>query len=205
MKKGALTLSLWLVLNATGCVTVAGKQLPPLEAVATAPTDAPSIQETVGNFSFHLDGGKMITSNKAGRIINEEILKVWKKKGYIESSQYVKSSEFTGQADYNVTLSGSLYGESSIVMQILSGLTLLVIPHSIEQKFDIQYTLENVRTKEKYGASVEESYTQWSEFFLIFALPWSGKGSSAAYEAMADHIYSQLRSKGAFENSRTMQ
>jgi ribosomal protein S8 len=63
-----------------------------------------------------------------GRIINEGILEVWKEKGYIESSEYVKSSEFTGQADYNLTLSGSAYGESSILLQILSGLTLLIFP-----------------------------------------------------------------------------
>ena len=196
--------SLWLVLSATGCITISGKQLPPLEAAITAPTNEPTIQETVGNFSFHLDGGKMITSNKAGRVINQEILRIWKKKGYIASSEYVKSSGFTGQAAYNLTLSGSLYGKSSIAMQILSGLTLFVIPYSIEQKFDIQYTLEDVRSKQKYGAAVEESYTQWSELFLIFALPWSAKGSSAAYEAMADHLYDQLRSEGAFDNSRAL-
>jgi hypothetical protein len=205
MKQVALIFSLCLVLSATGCITIAGEQLAPLEANVAAPADAPSIQETVGNFSFHLDGGKMITSNKAGRWINKEILKAWKKKGYIENSEYVKSSEFTDQADYNLTLSGSLYGESSIFMQILSGLTLLIIPHSIEQKFDIQYTLEDVRTKKKYGASVQESYTQWSELFLIFALPWSGNGSRAAFEAMADHIYDQLRSEGAFGDSSATQ
>lgn len=205
MKQRALIFPLGLMLGATGCITVAGNQLPPLEVVIAAPTDAPSIQETVGNFSLHIDGGKMVTSNKAGREINEEILEVWKEKGYVESSEYVKSSEFTGQADYNLTLSGSVYGESSIIMQILSGLTLYIIPHSIEPKFDIQYTLEDVRTKEKYGASVEASYTQWTELFLIFALPWSWKGSNATYEAMADHIYDQLRAKGAFGSSRAME
>jgi hypothetical protein len=200
MKQTALIFLLCLILSTTGCITVSGEQLAPLEVDVAAPADAPSIQETVGNFSFHLDGGKMITSNKAGRIVNEKILEIWKKRGYIEDSEYVKSSEFTGRADYNLTLSGSLYGESSIFMQFLSGLTLLIIPHSIEQKFDIQYTLEDVRTKKKYGASVEESYTQWSEFFLIFAFPWSRNGAQAAFEAMADHIYDQLRSEGAFEN-----
>jgi len=205
MRECALIFSLWLALSITGCITVAGKQLPPLQVGIAAPTVAPSLEETVGNFSFHLDGGKMITSNKAGRIINDEILKVWKRRGYIESSKYVKSSEFTGGADYNLTLSGSLDGKSSILMQILSGLTLLVIPHWVEQRFEIQYTLEDARTREKYGASVEESYTQWSELFLIFALPWSEKGSGASFEAMADHIYDQLRSQGAFGNSRATQ
>jgi hypothetical protein len=200
MKRSLLICSLWFVVSATGCITVPGEQLALLQTKTAASEIPPIIQESVGNFSFHLDGGKMITSNKAGRWINEEILNAWKKKGYIENSEYVEFSQFTGQADYNLTLSGSLYGESSIFLQILSGLTLLIIPHTIEQKFDIQYTLEDVRTKKKYGASVEDSYTQWSQLFLIFAAPWSGNGARATFEVMADHLYDQLLRDGAFED-----
>jgi hypothetical protein len=201
MKRSLLVGSLWFAVGTTGCMTVSGEQLTPLQGVTAAPEVPPTLEQSVGNFSFHLDGGKMITSNKAGRMINDEILKAWKKKGYIVKSEYVKSAQFTGQADYNFTLSGSLYGESSIFLQILSGLTLFVIPHTIEQKFDIQYTLEDVRTKQKYGASVEDSYTQWGQLFLIFAAPWSGNGARNTYEAMADHLYDQLRRDGAFDGS----
>jgi len=201
MRRELLICSLCLVSGVLGCVTVAGSQLAPLSTSPTAPPVAPSLQQTVGNFSFHLDGGKMITSNRMGRIINDEILEVWKNRGYIDDSEYVKSSQFTGEADYNLTLSGAAYGESSIFLQILSGLTLLVIPHTIEQKYDIQYTLEDVRTKEKYGASIEASYTQWSQLFLIFALPWSGSGARTTHELMAEHLYDQLLRGGAFEGS----
>ena len=199
MKRFFLVSALWCALGSTGCITIPGNQLGPLTTEPVAPEILPNLQQTVGNFSFHLDGGKMITSNKAGRMVNDELLKVWKRKGYIKGSEYVKSSQFTGQADFNLTLSGSLYGRSSIFMQILSGLTLFVIPHTIEQRFDIQYTLENVRTKEKFGASVEDSYTQWSQLFLIFGAPWSQRGARSTYEVMADHLYEQLRRDGAFE------
>jgi len=198
VKRVRLACSVSLLVGISGCITVAGNQLAPLSREPSAPDVLLVLEETVGNFSFHLDGGKMVTSNKMGRSINEEILEVWKKKGFIESSEYVKSSQFTGKADYNLTLSGSLYGKSSILVQILSGLTLMIIPHSIELLFDIQYTLEDVRTHEKYGASVEENYTQWSELFLIFAAPWSGKGERVAIDAMAIHLYDQLRRAGAF-------
>jgi len=192
---------LGISISISGCITVAGNQLAPLTTEPSAPAVLPKIEETVGNFSFHLDGGKMITSNKMGRIINEEILKVWKEKGFIESSEYVKSSEFTGRADYNLTLSGSAYGKSSILLQIVSGLTLLIVPHSIEQNYDIQYTLENVRTKEEFGASVVDSYKQWTELFLLFAAPWSGRGAQSTIDAMALHVYDQLRRDGAFDHS----
>ena len=140
----------------------------------------------------------MITSNKAGRMLNDELLERWKKQGYIAGHTYVPSSQFTGKADYNLTLSGSQYGESWIALQIVSGLTLFLIPHSVNTRFDIQYTLENVKTGAKYSAGVEDSYKMWSELFLVFALPFSGKGSSQTFNGMADHLYEQLRAQGAF-------
>lgn len=185
-----------LLATSTGCITIASGTLPAIEPAA--PSAPGTLEETVGDFAFTLEGGKLITSNKAGRILNDEILKRWKKRGYITEHAYVPKSEFTGTADYNLTLSGSQYGESSIVLQILSGLTLLLIPHYVDTRFDIQYTLENVDTGAKFSAGVDDGYEMWSELFLIFALPFSDRGASKTLDGMADHLYEQLRAQGAF-------
>lgn len=66
----------WIAIGLSGCITVAGNQLASPPPEVAAPPVRPKIEETVGNFSFHLDGGKMITSNKMGRLINQEILKI---------------------------------------------------------------------------------------------------------------------------------
>ena len=55
-----------------GCVTTSGDHLSDISP--DAGTLRPAIEQTVGAFSFHLDGGKMVTSNKMGREINDEIL-----------------------------------------------------------------------------------------------------------------------------------
>ncbi len=189
-------LLLLVVASSTGCITIAGGQLPAIQP--TPPSVRATVEETIGDFQFTLEGGKMITSNKAGRLLNDEILSRWKKRGYIAEHTYVPSSQFTGKADYNLTLSGSQYGDSSIIMQILSGLTLYLIPHSVETWYDIQYTLENVKTGAKLSAAVEDSHATWFELFLIVASPFSMRGVSKTWDSMADHLYEQLHGQGAF-------
>ena len=190
-------LSLLLVVL-SGCVTIAGKNLEPISP--PPPERHGTVEYTIGDFAFTLDGGKMISSTKAGRILTDNILKRWKKSGYIDDYTYVKSGDFTGNADYQLTLSGSQYGESSIAMQILSGLTLLVLPNSTNVKYDIQYVLEDVASGSRYSAAVQDSYKEWTELLLIVALPVSARGANATMNVMADHAYDQLREKGAFSS-----
>lgn len=196
MMRSALLLTFALLPLATGCVTLAGDQL---EAIEPPPTASSGMLEyTVGNFEFTLEGGKMVSSNKMGRTLSDELLQRWKDQGYIEDFAYVPSSRFSGDADYNLTLSGSQYGESSIAMQLLSGLTLLVLPYSVDTKYDIQYTLENGRTGDRFSAGVAESYETWVELLLVLAAPVSTRGMSDTMDRMSLHLYEQLRVQDAF-------
>jgi hypothetical protein len=43
----------------------------------------PMIEHTVGDFAYTLEGGKMVTSNQAGKLLNENILDKWKDRKYI--------------------------------------------------------------------------------------------------------------------------
>lgn len=190
-----------IAVSTTGCITTAGGNLPPLAPHVAAVR--PELEQTVGDFAFTLEGGKMVTSNKAGRMLNDEILRRWMERGYISGHRYVESSQFTGKADCNLTLSGSQYGESSIGMQILSGLTLLLIPYTVNTKFDVQYVLENVKTGEKFSAAVEDSYDTTVELLLFLAAPIATRGQSKTMDAIADHVYDQLRRKGAFEATKS--
>lgn len=187
----------WISLAfATGCLTRAGGALQPIQPVP--PPRPGAVEETIGDFEFTLEGGKMVTSTKMGRELNEQILDRWKEKGYIESYEYVKAGAFTGKADYNVTLSGSQYGESSIAMQIFSGLTLLLLPYTVDTKLDLQFTLEEVGTGQRYSAEVADSYHTTVELLLFLAAPVALRGQSQTFDNIADHLYEQLRAKGAF-------
>src|SRR5690349_1530120 len=193
MKKYSNTLhviALVIALSCSGCYTFAGTKLQPIEP--EKPTYLPPLEYTVGDFAFTLEGGKMVTSNHAGRILNDGIMASWKKRGYISESKYVDGGTFTGTADYNVTLTGSQYGESSVIMQFFTGLTLFLLPSSITQNYDLQYTVEDVKTGKKYQAAVQESDEVIQQLFLLFALPFAGNGHAETLQNMGDHLYDQL-------------
>ena len=118
---------------------------------------------------------------------------------YISEENFVDSSAFSGKADYNLSLSGSQYGESSIGMQILSGLTLFLVPFTVTMNYDIQYTLTDVKSGKKYTGAVQEANKIYHELFLLFALPFSQNGNSAMFERIGDHLYNQFYRQGAFQ------
>src|SRR5262245_7950081 len=161
-----------LGLLSSGCVTMAGGQLSDLEP---KPLEGPppSIEQTVGDFSFHLDGGKMVTSNKAGRNVNQLILARWKQLGLIAKETYVPSSQFTGSAEYNLTLAGHQDGDSSIAMQVLSGLTLLVLPYSVDTRFDLVYTLEHVASGRQFRAKATDNFRTITQLLLLPITPFA--------------------------------
>jgi hypothetical protein len=193
-------LSLLALLTTSGCVyTMVGTKLPPI--TPPQPSFQPSIEYTVGDFSFTLEGGKMITSNFQGRQLSDSIFEAWKDRGYIKDARYVENGGFSGAADYDLTLSGTQYGESSIGMQILSGLTLMVLPYSVTQNYDIQYLVQDAKTGEKYSAAVQESNKTYVELFLVLALPFGQRGQKETIQRMSDHLYDQLYRQGAFQHA----
>jgi hypothetical protein len=192
-------IALLIALSCSGCYTFAGTKLQSIDP--QKPTYLPPMEYTVGDFAFTLEGGKMITSNKAGQLLSDGIMKSWKKRGYIGEWKYVEGGMFSRTADYNITLSGTQYGESSVVMQVLSGLTLYLLPYSVTQNYDLHYTVEEVKTGKKYQAAVQESDEAIVELFLLFALPFAQNGHEETLQKMGDHLYDQLARQGAFQHT----
>lgn len=180
---------------------LAGDQLSDIvpQAVDTPP---PSIEHTVGDYAFHLDGGKVITSVKAGRSVNRMILDQWRRSGFIRSENYVKSSQFTDNAEYNLTLGGRQEGDSSVVLQVLSGLTLLIIPYSVNTQLDLVYTLEHVESGRSFEAKASDSYRSITQLLLFPISPFAMGGMLRTYKRLADHLYEQLAEQGAFDPDR---
>jgi len=187
-------MSLALLLN--GCMTFSGEKLAELEAIT--PMESPIIEESVGDYTFHLDGGGMVSNNKAGRLINDTLLENWKDNDYISDFTYVKTNKFTGNAEYNLTLSGHQEGKSSVFMQVISGLTLFMIPHSITTSYDLVYDLENVKTGQKYTTKVSEDMKSVNWLLFLPALPFSFVGANNTYERLSEHAYQDFVKQGAF-------
>ena len=163
------------------------------------PQFKPTVEQTVGNFAYAVGDTKMITSNVQGMQLNTDILGSWKQSGYIAGERYVENGAFTRGADYDVTLNGSQYGESHIVMQVLSYLTLFLVPYSVTQNYDLQYAVRDGASGQLYSASVQTRETIYVELFLLFALPWSVRNHDANMALIGNYLYEQLRDQGVFQ------
>lgn len=200
LRASAVLCTLLVSLTTGGCAYITmGRKLAPI--TPPRPGFQPAVEYTVGDYSYTLEGGKMTTSEYAGHALSEVILESWKEHAYIRDFRHVEAGAFTGTADYEITMSGSQYGASSVGMQIVSGLTLFLLPYSVAQSYDIQYTLRDRSSDTKYSASVQEANDAYVELFLIFALPFGLMNQHATMARMADHLYDQLYRQGAFQRS----
>jgi hypothetical protein len=137
----------------------------------------------------------MITSNRAGRTLSDEIFKIWKKRGYVSGFTYAGESGFSNRSEHRLTLSGSQYGDSSVVAQLLSGLTLLLLPYTVDTKYDIQFLYENARTGARCSAEVSDSFHTTVELLLFLV---ATRGMHKTMGAMGDHVYDQLHRECGF-------
>jgi len=183
----------------SGCVTTAGGRLPDLDP--KPPSQRLNVEETVGEFAFDLDGGKLVTSNKAGRIFQDEVLERWQERGWIAGFDYVKSAAFTGRADREITLSGTQHGESSIILQVISGITLLVIPHYVTQNYNVIYTMRDPRTNRSFRAQASDDYTVTMGLLLFPFTPFFQGGRSETWDRIANSLFQQLLEQGAFDDT----
>lgn len=182
----------------SGCMTFSGNQLSELRPIKPRVTVA--IEESVSkDFRFHLDGGGMVTSNKAGRMINDMVLDNWKNQNYISNYSYVKLEDFTNTADYNLTLKGTQLGESSVPLQLLSGLSLFIIPDSINTTYDLEYALKNVKTGKTYTSKVTDNVKSVHWLLFSLAFPFSGNGQITTMDRISEHVYQDFVRQGAFD------
>jgi hypothetical protein len=184
---------------ACGCQTLAGKMPPPIEP--PAPTFQPSVEHTVGEFTFAMGGADMKPASLDGRLLANEIMRAWKERGYVRDAEFVESGAFTGRADYNLTLSGSQHNDASFWAELLNALTLMMLPYNVTQEYDLHYVLEDVKTGTTYRASIQGTDKTQVEIFLLVTLPIAQRGHDTTVQRMGAHLYDQLYRQGAFQRA----
>ena len=111
----------------------------------------------------------------------------------------MKSGQFSGNTDYNLTLEGHQEGESSVALQIVSGLTLFLIPYRVNEDHDLRYVLEHVATGRRFEATASDRYTVVVGLLLAPASPFLLGGVMRTWERLGNHLYQQLADQGAFD------
>jgi len=191
---------LLLSLGSVGCITTGGKELP--EITTSEPGFRPSVEYSVSPaFSFHLDGGKLVTSNRMGNEINDAILDRWRDKEVIRSYSYAKPGQSPGSADYSLVLMGMQDGDSSIALQIISGLTLFVIPYYVDTRFSLEYELVERTSGRRYRAAANNEFVTVVSLLLLPISPFMQGARHRALSRIADHVYQDLHEQGAFQTS----
>jgi len=180
-----------------GCMTFSGDRLPEIEPLT--PKKSPAVDFAVGDFRFEMDGGALRGSSSMGRELNAEIASRWRRHGYVSDYSDLGRDGVSGSAEYVMTLSGNLDGESPIVLQIISGLSLLTIPYYIDRHASLTYELRHRQTGQTWRASVAEDSLVVGWLPFIIALPLFNVGQSHSLDKVAHHLYSRLVQQGAFQ------
>ena len=187
-----------LFLSLNGCMTFSGDNL--AEIAPITPITSPSIEISVGDFTSHIEGDNLVKDNKAGRVINDEIMENWKDNKYISDFTYAKNEITSSNVQYSLILRGHQQDTASTLMQFISAITFLLIPATTETSYDLIYELEELKTGKKYTAKVADtiSTTTWLIYFP--ALPFSSIGANKTFERIAEHAYQDFVNQGAFLN-----
>lgn len=188
-----------LLILLNGCMTFSSDKLADLEPIKPAST--PSIQAAVGQFTAQFDDDQtVVTGEQAGQEINDKIMQSWKEHGYISDFTPVKNANGLGDAQYSLVLKGSQQDTSNKYMKIISALSFLIIPATIETAYDLNYELTELASGNKYTVKIADSVnmTTWLLFFP--AIPFSSVGTNKAFARIAEHIYQDFVQQGAFLN-----
>lgn len=196
-RKPTAVLSVLTLLTASACQTWPGNKPAPIAPPVAL--SRPTIEHTVGEFTFAMNTNEMKPSTVDGRLLTNEIMKVWKRREYITDARFIDEGHpFSGTADFNLTLSGRQHNTVSFWRELLNALTLMWIPYTVTREYDLRYELREVKTGNTYRASVQGEDQAQVEIFLILTLPIAFRGHNEILDRMGDHLYQQFAEQGAF-------
>jgi len=158
----------------------------------SSPEHSYDIETAVTDFKAHLDGGKMATSHFFGRVEQSSVVNQWKSAGVVDRETFQKGETWSGNADYEIVLTGSQQGKSSVGMQVLSGLTLMIIPYSVDQTYDITIKRRDVKTGEVKTASAKYRYYQLVSILHLPFFPFILGSEMKADKRLAASLWCQM-------------
>lgn len=182
-----------------GCTyTVAGSK--PVAPLPPAPRYHARVEYSVGDFTFALNQREPKPSHFDAHRLANELMRGWEQRGYVREARFVDEKAFTGNADYQVLLTGSQHGETSLTAQIFNALTLMLLPYSVTETYDLHLAVEDMRGKKRYDAHVVATDKTWVEILLILAVPWAERGHREEMHFAGDQLFAQLIEAGAFQD-----
>ncbi len=201
MKKGfgVITMGALLALSGASACVFTGAGTKPQPTEPATPTFRPRVEHAVGDFGFAWGEGELTMSTIDGGLLSNEIMDAWKQRGYAADGRFVESKEFSGKADYNLTLTGSQRNTASLFLEALNAFTLTLFPYTVTQRYELTYVLEDVANGKTYRAAVQGWDVTYVGVLVLPAFPFAHRGHAATMMQMADSLYEQFRRQGAFK------
>ena len=182
----------------SGCMNFNHVNIP--EVQNKKPKTKPTIGIKVGDFKQYCDGKldtrNIISNEKMGLNCLAGILTPWKDGKLIKEYQPIE--KYKNVPDYTLILNGSINEDSSTTLNIVSALTLFIIPSYTTASFNLSIVLINNETKKELKKSLKTSFTTWKDliFLPVFPLFWIRMDNGLTARSM--YLYHLLREQGAF-------
>ena len=197
----AIVLAVLTAVAASGCLMVGRSEPPP--PPPPAPPVGPRIEYALGEFTFQMNERDPIRSHFDARLLGAEIFDRWEQRGYVADAERVDPDEFSPEAAYHVTFSGSVRAESSFWAELLDALTLMLVPYSVTNHYDLQVAVQPSAGGAPVVVSAQSADKTWIGLLLVLGLPFVERGHDEEMARLADALYAQLAAHGVFGGGRT--
>lgn len=191
----SIPLSLLTVVAASGCVMVG--RAAPLASAPAPPAAPPAIEYAWEDFTFQMNEREPTRSHFDARQIIAEIVDVWERRDYVSAAEHVDADAFSPDAAYHVTFGGSVHAETSFWAQLLNALTLMVVPYSVTNRYELRVAVQSAGGGAPVVATARSADKIWIGLLLVPALPFVERGHDEEMGRLADELYAQVAAQGA--------
>ena len=192
----SILLALLCAVTAGGCLMVGRAALPP--PPPPAPAAGPRIEYTLGEFTFQMNEGEPKPSYFDARLLGAEIFDQWEGRGYVGGVERVDADEFSPRAPYHIIIRGSVHAESSFWAELLNALTLLTVPYTVTNHYELQLAVQPSAGGDPIIATARSADQTWVGLLLVLGFPFAERGHDEEMARLADALYGDLQAQGAF-------
>ncbi|HJO93945.1 MAG TPA: hypothetical protein QF753_11130 [Victivallales bacterium] len=168
------------------------------------PITKPDIAVKVGDFKQYYNGKidtrGIISNKKMGENCIKGLLDPWMQDKFINN--FMSEKQYKKTADYTLVLNGKLHEKSSPTLNIISILTLFIVPSYVKTEFDLSLELTDNKTKQVYKQPFKASFTVWKDliFLPLFPVFWIRMDNRRFDKSM--YLYHNFIKQGTFNTQK---
>ena len=198
MKKLLLTVFTALLLS--GCMNFNKFDIP--DVTIDVPKSKPIIGLVVGNFKQYDNGSpissKIISNKDMGMNCMRGLLDPWKKNELI--GDFAPLEKLKKNPDYILTINGTIDENSSNALNIISLLTVFIVPAYQDVDFKLSFVLTDNKNGKDFEGNFDNAFTIWKNLIFLPVCPLFWVRMDRRIYKRSMFLYSKFAKQGAFNN-----